>query len=362
MIEVDFLLARSHFTMQLQQVFSGGITGIFGPSGSGKSSLLKSIAGLEKPQKGVISIRGVEVYNSTKNFSVPVFKRRIGYVFQDGRLFHHMNIKKNLMYGMKAGTLSTVSYDQIVELLQISHTLQRKPTHISGGEYQRVAIGRALLRSPDALLLDEPFSAVDTHLRSQILPYLLMIQKQFAIPLLVVSHELTDILKLTDTLCVLDRGKCLGHGSYDQLIQSSTASPVLVSSSDSIMNALTLTVVDVDTQKGLATLATQVPENVVRIVCQKCKRAYRSADRVKIFLKSNDIALSLEKITGTTMQNQIPGTIRTIFQRGGSTFCVVDAGVQLIAEITHDSKERMNLAPGKKVWCLFKSIAIDVAS
>lgn len=220
MITAKIILKRSNFNISINETFHEGITGIFGPSGSGKTSIFNAIAGLARPERGFISIRERVVFDSEENINVAVHKRHIGYVFQSGRLFPHMNVEKNLIFGMNNRKAQLLNFEEVVAILKLEHVLKSKPAVISGGEYQRTALGRALLSSPDILLLDEPFSAVDTCLRNQIIPYLLKLQQRIHLPMLIVSHQLSALLSLTKRLCIIRDGKCIGHGEYPDLIQS----------------------------------------------------------------------------------------------------------------------------------------------
>lgn len=217
MIDVELQLKRSRFDICIKETFHDGITGIYGPSGSGKTSILNAIAGLAKPERGFISIHGRVVFNSSEKINVAVHKRNIGYVFQNGRLFPHMSVAKNLVYGLNKKKPQLLSVEEVVDILKLEHVLKSKPSGISGGEYQRTALGRALLSSPDILLMDEPFSAVDNCLRNQIIPYLLKLHHRIRIPILLVSHQLSDLLSLTKRLCLISEGKCIGHDNYTDL-------------------------------------------------------------------------------------------------------------------------------------------------
>ncbi|MCW8966347.1 MAG: ATP-binding cassette domain-containing protein, partial [Candidatus Pacearchaeota archaeon] len=238
MIAVDFTLSRGNVTVSIHETFSEGITGIYGPSGSGKTTLLNAVAGLVIPQQGTISIDGSVVFNAEANINVPPRKRHVGYVFQEGRLFPHMSVLGNLTYGMQKKRREILGLDEVIDLLQIRNLCKVKPGTLSGGERQRVALGRTLLSSPDILLLDEPFSAVDNGLRSQIIPFLLAIQERVNIPVLVVSHELPDLLKLTDRICVIREGKCIGHDDYHELLASETVSEIF--GKGSVLNTMTM--------------------------------------------------------------------------------------------------------------------------
>lgn len=359
MIEVEFELPRKKFTLSIKEQFGNGITGIFGPSGSGKTSLLHVISGLEIPESGLVKVGGRVLYDAQRRINVPIEKRNIGYVFQDGRLFPHMTIEKNLTYGLKKKRPTDIQFDEVVEMLNIQHLLKSKPGHISGGERQRAALGRALLSSPDMLLLDEPFSAVDIQLRSQILPFLLRIQQSVQVPILVVSHDLPDLLKLTDVLCIIKEGKCLGHNTYYELMKSTEVADIF--SSGVIINSISMRVCAIKPETGLTILSKNGDHNNVTIKCEKSKDAYVQGQSVKIFINADDIALSTEKLETITIQNQLEGQISDIIDRKATILCIVNVGFRLVVEITAESQRRMKLSVGSKVWCLFKSVAIDVA-
>lgn len=359
MITLDIHLKRDNFDVVLDQNFGKGITGIFGPSGSGKTSLLHVIAGLAVPHYGSLSINGKTVFDSEKKINIPVEKRNIGYVFQEGRLFPHMTVKKNLLYGIKKDGSNKLSFDDVVALLHLEHLLDSKPSHISGGERQRTALGRSLLSSPQLLLLDEPFSAVDVNLREQILPFLLEIHRIVKIPLLVVSHDIPDLLKLTNRLCILEQGKCIGHNDYHQLLRMPQLQDILGGAS--LINSVTLKVIKAANGDGLTVLSTADASNQLKVLCEKSHQPYKVGEEVKVFIKPDDIALSSEKLDNVTIQNQLLGTISEVIERQKRILCMVDVGFLLVVEITAQSLNRMEIKQGSKVWCLFKSVAIDVA-
>ena len=186
-LTANFLLSRPGFTLNIQCEIEKQVTGIFGPSGAGKTSFLHVLAGLETPDYGSVSIQNHEVFNTSKKLNLPPEKRKIGYVFQEGRLFPHLNVAQNLRYGLKK---NTNLFQEVAELLKISDIVNKKVSRISGGQAQRVAIGRAILSSPDILVLDEPFSALDKNLRQHIISLLKPLIQKFNIPMLVISHDL----------------------------------------------------------------------------------------------------------------------------------------------------------------------------
>ena len=358
MIEVDIRLPRKNFEVAINESFSGGITGIFGPSGSGKTSLMHAIAGLEKPLAGKITMEGNVLFDAKKGIHVPVEKRDIGYVFQEGRLFPHMSVEKNLLYGIKKKKKSKVSFNEVVELLNLKHLLKSKPAQISGGERQRTALGRTLLSSPEILLLDEPFSAVDMNLRNQILPFIIRIQQKVDIPIMVVSHDLPDLLKLTNTFFFIKEGKCIAHGEYYDLLKKQEVSELLGNSA--LVNSIEMTVAK-NTEENRLTLLEYLNNNEKVVVkCEKSKEQYEIGRKIKIFINADDIALSNKYMPEITIQNQIEGTVKDLIERGSTLLCIVDVGFKLVVEITFESQKRLNISIGSKVWCMFKSVAIDL--
>ncbi|MBB6480140.1 ATP-binding cassette domain-containing protein [Spirochaeta isovalerica] len=199
-LEFDLTLARREFDLHLSGEFGKGITGIFGPSGSGKTSFFNLLAGIEKPESGFIRLNDRVLADVGRKVSVPIHKRRVGYVFQDRLLFPHLTVRDNLLFGIPYTAKTGLSFDEIVDFLDLKPLLKSKPARISGGEQQRVAIGRALLCTPDLLLLDEPFNAIDYSLRSSILATIRELGEKTDIPVLVISHDREDLVTLSDRL------------------------------------------------------------------------------------------------------------------------------------------------------------------
>jgi molybdate transport system ATP-binding protein len=210
-LELNFEFKRDVFSLSAVQVFDAPITGILGASGSGKSTLLALIAGLLKPQQGFIKLNGQLLCDSGSNIWTPPHKRHIGLVFQDGQLLPHLTVRKNLLYGYNNIHTAQRRFhlDAIVELLEVGHLLERRSGNLSGGEKQRVALGRAVLYSPELLLLDEPLSALDERLKQQILPFFLRIYSECKIPMVYVTHALTELQFLTNSYLHVQDGKLL---------------------------------------------------------------------------------------------------------------------------------------------------------
>lgn len=189
-----------------------GVTALFGPSGSGKTSLVNMLAGLLAPDQGRVVLEGRVIFDSRAKINLPPERRRVGYVFQEGRLFPHLSVKGNLAYGQRLAPRgrALASWDQVVELLGLEGMLQRRPAKLSGGEKQRVAMGRALLASPRLLLLDEPLASLDPQRKDEVLGYLGRLTRHLAIPVIYVSHQPGEILRLADSVVRLERGRVRG--------------------------------------------------------------------------------------------------------------------------------------------------------
>jgi molybdate transport system ATP-binding protein len=221
MLDIDLNLKRGAFNLALKCQFTQPVTGIFGASGAGKSTLLGMIAGLIKPDSGRLAIDGQVLFDSAQGINKPIYERRIGLVFQDSHLFPHLNVQHNLNYGFKLLSPENrrFSQNQIIDLLEIGHLLKHKPHQLSGGEKQRVALGRTLLASPRLLLLDEPLASLDTRLKNQILPFLCRVRDETKIPMLYVSHAIDEILYLTSQVAIIEQGQLLANGDFHEIIQ-----------------------------------------------------------------------------------------------------------------------------------------------
>jgi molybdate transport system ATP-binding protein len=220
-VEVEKQLGAFRLAARFQ--IAGGVTALFGPSGAGKTSLVNMIAGLLKPDRGCIVLDNTTLFDAAKAINVPPHWRRIGYVFQDGRLFPHLSVRQNLDYGrrMSGRPRDPSEFERIAALLGISHLLQRRPRMLSGGERQRVAIGRALLMQPRLLLLDEPLASLDAGHKGEILPYLIRLRDEAAIPMVYVSHIAGELRLIATTVVRLDEGCVVAVGGLELLAGTS---------------------------------------------------------------------------------------------------------------------------------------------
>ena len=221
---LDIQLARRQGRFQVNAAFQArntGITALFGPSGAGKTSVINMVAGLSRPDGGHIVVQDRVLFDSDHGINLPPEKRSIGYIFQDGRLFPHLTVRGNLTYGMKLTPRSQrfIGIDQVVGLLGIEHLLDRRPTRLSGGEKQRVGIGRALLTSPRLLLMDEPLASLDLARKSEVIPFIGKLPAAFSIPIIYVTHSVDEVLQLADDIVLMNYGKSVIAGNMPEVIQ-----------------------------------------------------------------------------------------------------------------------------------------------
>jgi molybdate transport system ATP-binding protein len=332
-----------------------GLTALFGPSGSGKSTIVAAIAGLLRPASGRIVAGGETLFDAARGIDVPAERRRVGYVFQDARLFPHLKVRDNLAYGLKRAPAGdrAIGFDAVVELLGIGPLLERRPLRLSGGEKQRVAIGRALLAQPRLLLMDEPLASLDAARRLEILPYVERLRDELGLRIVYVSHTLEEVLRLASTIVVVDAGRVVAQGTPAELAQRRDLQPffgrfeagaVLEGRVASHDEAHRLTRVDLG-----------------RHVLVLPRLALAAGAAVRVRVRARDVILAVAPPEGLSVQNVLPGVVTEIVEEPGSHAEVkLDAaGIALLARVTRDSVHRLGLAPGRQVFALVKSVAID---
>ncbi|MFO0700560.1 MAG: molybdenum ABC transporter ATP-binding protein [Nitrospira sp.] len=350
----DLRYAAFHLNVELDLPISG-ITAIFGPSGSGKTTVLRCLAGLERAPHGFMQC-GEEVWQDEKlGLCLPPSKRAIGYVFQEPRLFPHYDVRANLLYGYKRTPADErrIALEQVVEILGISHLLDRRVQKLSGGEQQRVAIGRALLTSPKLLLLDEPLASLDLQRKQEVLPFIRRLHEQLRIPILYVSHGLTEILQLADRVILLKEGHVAGTGTLNEVFTALNIRGQL--GPHRIGAILDARVTHHDPQYGL----TQVAFKNHSLFVPLQSVAVGHAVRVHIF--SNDVSLVLGKTAiPTSILNILEATVVEVREINQSSVDVVlDIGAPLVASITRKSLMALGLKPGQHLFAHIKAVALN---
>lgn len=330
-----------------------GITGVFGASGSGKTSLLRCIAGLENTPDGRLVVAGDVWQDSATGVARPVHARDIGYVFQESRLFSHLDVQHNLKYGKtrrRAGT-DSVGFDQVVELLGLERLLTRRPLELSGGEAQRVSIARALLRAPRFVLMDEPLAALDPARKDEVLPFLDRLHAELAIPIIYVSHSIDEICRLCDHLVVLQNGRALADGEIATVL-SRLDLPIL--NGEEAGAVLDTTVADYDRDDDLTRLRFSGGEFLV------AGRVGDSGQGLRLRIRANDISLCRDRPAHTTILNVLPVEVEALGESGESMMLArLKAGSdRLLARISRRSAREMGLVAGDRLLAQVKSAAI----
>jgi molybdate transport system ATP-binding protein len=331
-----------------------GVTALFGRSGSGKTSIIRIIAGLSRPDQGRVVFDGDVLVDTKKGIFVPKYKRRFGYVFQEGRLFPHLTVQQNLNYGRWFTPKSRRSEDlsKIVELLGIGAILDRRPGKLSGGEKQRVAIGRALLSSPRMLLMDEPLAALDDTRKIEILPYLEALRDEMNIPIIYVSHSVSEVARLTDRVIVMSEGKVAMAGTAADVLSQTSIS--IVTDRREAGSLVEGKVVNYDPKHKLTTIGFQTS----KIYISGTEVAVGKGVRVHILAK--DVMLSTIRPEQLSALNILEGTVSAITFESGIADVQVDCqGTIILARITELSCGRLDLRPGMLVFAIIKTVALE---
>lgn len=334
------------FTLELDQTLSGERIGVFGPSGSGKSTLAGLVAGLAAPDAGRIILDGETLFDSSRRINLPPEQRRVGIVFQNSHLFPHLNVTENLLYGHRRTPAKSRSIDleSIIAALQLGGLLQRGVGNLSGGEKQRVALGRALLANPRLLIMDEPLSALDDNLRFQIIPYLNSVSERFAIPCLYISHSLLEMRLMTDTVLVIDRGLAAGLMPAEEL-----ALQRMGSSQVGFINLLRLT----DPVKRAGLLNYRWGEITLQLTGEP------NDSRETLYqLSSRDIILCRQHPEAISARNLLPGRVVRTILAGRKMGVEIDFGGRtLIAEIVQDAATELAITTGSVIYAVIKASA-----
>jgi molybdate transport system ATP-binding protein len=355
MLELDLRCRLGAFALDVAFATGGGVTALFGRSGAGKSTVLNLIAGLARPQSGRITVGKRTLYDSTAGIDLAPHLRRVGYVFQEGRLLPHLTVRHNLLYGnfFNKSKNGVVRFAQAVELLGIGHLLERRPGALSGGEKQRVAIGRALLANPEVLLLDEPLASLDAPRKAEILYYVERLRDEVRIPIVYVSHSLEEVVRLANSMVLMSEGRVLGTGGVREMMSRVELRPYLGRHEGGAV--IEARVAGQDLESGLARLefsggALEIPD--VEAL---------PGERVRIRVRARDVSIALARPAGLSIRNVLAGTVAELASDEGSSLDVrLDLqGTALLARITRKSATELGLRPGLPVFALIKAVSID---
>ncbi|HEY2071250.1 MAG TPA: molybdenum ABC transporter ATP-binding protein [Rhizomicrobium sp.] len=352
MIEVAVRHDFKGFTLDAAfKVERVGITALFGPSGSGKTTVVSAIAGIFRPKQGRVVVDGRVLLDTATGTFVPPRLRRTATVFQDARLFPHMSVENNLRFGWRraAQKASQAEFDHVLALLGLEALLTRRPAKLSGGEKSRVALGRALLASPQLLLLDEPLAALDAARKAEILPYLERLRDE--VPMIYVTHSLDEVTRLADDLILLKDGRVAAKGRVFDLLPDLEFADVLGAPPAGAVFRATVTAQRDD---GLTTLGFDGGELFVA----RLERPVGTALRVR--LRAEDIMLALEEPRAISANNVLPATVTNVSVRGNAADVQLLCGqVKLVSRITKSSRDRLGLVAGTKLFAIVKSVTVD---
>jgi molybdate transport system ATP-binding protein len=331
-----------------------GITALFGHSGAGKTTILKMIAGMTKPKTGRIVAGGKVLFESDARIDLPPQRRQVGFVFQDGRLFPHLSVRRNLTYARWAGKRDAGRpFEEVVALLGLEKHLDRSPATLSGGERQRVAIGRALLSDPAILLMDEPLSSLDQARRLDILPYIEAIRDETRIPMVYVSHEIDEVARLADTVVVLEQGRMLAAGAATEIFGRLDLGDTLGRQEAGALIEGTVAAIEPD--YGVALI------DVGAARLELIGEGFAAGQSVRLRVRARDVAIAREAHSGLSIRNQIPCVVEQIADADPSFVeMALKVGAQrLRARITRKSAAELALAPGQHVIALLKAVSVE---
>ncbi|MGL4723359.1 MAG: molybdenum ABC transporter ATP-binding protein ModC [Scandinavium sp.] len=350
MLELNFSQTLGDHCLTINESLpASGITAIFGVSGAGKTSLINAISGLTKPQKGRIVLNNRVLNDAEKKICLSPEKRRVGYVFQDARLFPHYKVRGNLRYGMAKSMAG--QFDKLVSLLGIEGLLDRLPGGLSGGEKQRVAIGRALLTAPELLLLDEPLASLDIPRKRELLPYLQRLAREINIPMLYVSHSLDEILHLADKVLVLEEGNVKAFGNLEDVWGSSVMHPWLPKEQQS--SILKVTVLEHHPHYAMSALAL----GDQHIWVNKLDRPLQSPVRIRV--QASDVSLVLQPPVQTSIRNVLRAKVVQCFDDNGQVEVQLEVGGRTLwARISPWARDDLAVKPGQWLYAQIKSVSI----
>ncbi len=357
MLDVDVQKQFQGFDLEVSFQSDASVTALFGRSGAGKSSILSSIAGLLKPDHGSIKLDDLSLFDHTAGIDLPAHKRELGMVFQDARLFPHYDVKANLTYANWAGgRKASLEFSRVVELLGLADLLDRRPKNLSGGEKQRVAIGRALLANPRLLLLDEPLASLDIERKRALLPFLKAIRDEFKIPMVLVSHDPMDVHQLAEHLVLIDKGRVVEAGNVRQVFAGNLMQDMLGERNQSTIIDAKIT--GFEHEYGLTVLSVDQKASGISIRLHLEDSA--DVGELRLLVHARDVALALEQPIGTSLQNCLPVIVEDISVSDDAHMLIKCdmSGQTLFSRITKKSFDELKLERGKSVFALIKSVAL----
>jgi molybdate transport system ATP-binding protein len=330
-----------------------GVVALFGPSGCGKSTTINLIAGLVEADRGEVTLDDTVLLDTRRNVHVSAERRRIGYVFQDSRLFPHLSVAANLRYAQKRAIGTPyVSMEAVTDMLGLAPLMQRRTHRLSGGERQRVAIGRALLTQPRLLLLDEPLASLDRELREELLPYLESLRDQLAIPMVYVSHDFDEVLRLATHIVLMESGAVIGQGSIGKMSLDRRLRALI--GPQAVGAIIDGEVLGEDAASGMSRV--RVGNGELKV--QTCGMAAGATVRVQLLAR--DIIVSTQMPQHLSVRNNLRGVITAVTGDDAHTDLIaIDiGGTDVLARVTKAATRELALEPGMAAWALVKSVSL----
>ena len=355
MLEVDIAHRLAAFELDIHFRTGRGLTALFGRSGAGKTSVVNAIAGLIRPERGRIVVDGSVLIDTERGIRAPAHRRRVGYVFQEGRLFPHLTVRQNLLFGrwFARDSAPASRLEDVVDLLGIAPLLDRRPGRLSGGEKQRVAIGRALLASPRLLLMDEPLAALDAGRKDEILPYLERLRDQASVPIVYVSHSVAEVTRLANTIVLISDGRVRAVGPVQEVMGRAELYPLAGRFEAGAV--LAVRVAAHDARWRLTELTGAFGKLMVPLLDAPIGTALR------VRIRARDVILALTPPIGISALNVLAGRVEALvpIEEGALEVELRLGGERLLARVTRRSGEALGLVPGRQVFAVIKTVAID---
>lgn len=354
MLELAAQRKQGDFFLDVKMETGPGVTALFGPSGSGKTSVINLVAGLSRPDVGRIAVDGRVLFDSEKGINLAPEERRLGYVFQEGRLFPHLDVAANLRFGRNRipKPERTIAFDDVVDVLGIGHLQDRRPAGLSGGEKQRVAIGRALLACPRILLMDEPLAALDAARKAELLPFIGGLSRRFSIPILYVSHAMDEVLRLADNLVLMDAGKVAATGSVEDVLSRTDLRRLTGhGEAGAVIKA---EVMAHDDQFGMTELAFAGGKLLVGRI------DLAPGASVRLRIHARDVVMAKVAPNYLSVRNVIPGSVASVTPADGNMVDILlDCNGALIwSRITALAQSQLRFEPGQSAFALLKAVTV----
>jgi molybdate transport system ATP-binding protein len=354
-LEVDVEHRLGAFELDIHFRSGRGLTVLFGRSGAGKTSVVNAIAGLIRPQRGRIVVDGSVLIDTERGIRAPAHRRRVGYVFQEDRLFPHLTVRQNLLFGrwFAPGSTPSVRFDDVIDLLGIANLLDRRPARLSGGEKQRVAIGRALLASPRLLLMDEPLASLDARRKDEILPYIERLRDQAGVPIVYVSHAVAEVTRLANTIVLIADGRVRAVGPLQEVMGRAGLYPMAGRFEAGAV--LAARVAAHDAGWGLSELTGAFG----KLTVPRLPAPVGTPLRVRI--RARDVILAAHPPTGISALNVLVGRVEALvpIEEAALEVQLRLGDERLLARVTRRSGATLGLEPGHEIFAVIKTVAID---